>query len=46
MRGPAGLGSPVMLDVLNDLVAEQDRLEANLSALPDEAWQTASAASG
>lgn len=35
-----------MLDILDDLVAEQDRLEAILSALPDEAWQTASGAPG
>ncbi|GAB1646611.1 maleylpyruvate isomerase family mycothiol-dependent enzyme [Krasilnikovia sp. MM14-A1259] len=35
-----------MLDVLNDLVEELDRLEAILSALPRSAWGAASAAPG
>src|SRR5204862_2636654 len=32
------LGSSVMSDILDDLVAEQDRLEAILTALPAETW--------
>jgi uncharacterized protein (TIGR03084 family) len=37
---------PMSADVLDDLVAEQDRLEAILSGLSDDGWASPSAAAG
>jgi uncharacterized protein (TIGR03084 family) len=40
------VSSQIFDDVLDDLLAEQDRLEAILSGLAEEAWQSASGAAG
>jgi uncharacterized protein (TIGR03083 family) len=40
------VSSQTLDDVLDDLLAEQDRLEAILSGLAERAWQSASGAAG
>jgi uncharacterized protein (TIGR03084 family) len=52
--GPAAIGSPyrlkgvvrAVLEIFDDLVAEQDRLEAILAGLTDDAWAAESGAAG